>query len=524
MPCNECPETPDTGCLQPITTECVTYNGNDIDCADISSGQSLNQVIEQLADNDCDLQEQIEDIVQDIEELSGSVTILQEDLEELSGSVQTQIDNIPSFTCEDLSGCSIDDLLDVDVSPVSGDGLIFNGIKWVNYTPENIIPYEFTCEELSGCSVDDLNDVQITSPLSGDVLVYNTGKFKNYPLSSLINVEASNGLTELSGDVKLGGTLIENTQIDFDNSFDLTFNNLGRFGVFSGATTYAPKTFFHSGHTLTNPTPTLGYQTNILETNSSLSSYTLTNGKTLINSLFKNTFSIGSNITIQDGSQVSNTFNYQSFNATGSSRNFTIDQSSGLRVLANNKINTELSFTDFISTINHYANLEIINNVANGSNINTFTNFYQLLIRKSYGTGSLVATSSNLVNTYGIYQEGTADKNVFYGEIEYHGALTNASDLRSKNKGEAFTKGLDIIEQINPVNFTKKEGFGQINVNHVGIIAQEIEEILPEAIKIGKCQDIEDFRFYDQSVLLYTLLNAVKELSQKVNQLENAIK
>ena len=28
-------------------------------CADISSGQSLNQVIEQLADNDCDLQEQI---------------------------------------------------------------------------------------------------------------------------------------------------------------------------------------------------------------------------------------------------------------------------------------------------------------------------------------------------------------------------------------------------------------------------------------------------------------------------------
>ena len=135
-----------------------------------------------------------------------------------------------------------------------------------------------------------------------------------------------------------------------------------------------------------------------------------------------------------------------------------------------------------------------------------------------------LATSANLVNTYGIYQEGTDDKNVFYGEIEYHGALTNASDLRSKNKGEAFTKGLDIIEQINPVNFTKKEGFGQINVNHVGIIAQEIEEILPEAIKIGKCQDIEDFRFYDQSVLLYTLLNAVKELSQKVNQLENAIK
>lgn len=509
MPCPECPETPDTGCLQPITTECVTYNGNDIDCADISSGQSLNQVIEQLANNDCGLQEQIEDIVQDIEELSGSV--------------QTQINNIPIFSCEDLSGCSLDNLLDVDVSPISGDNLVFNGEKWTNYTPEDIIPYTFTCEELSGCSVDALNDVQISSPLSGDVLIYNTGKFKNYPLSSLISVDASNGLTELSGNVKLGGTLIENTEIDFDSSFDLTFNNIGRFGIFSGSTTYAPKTFFHSGHTLTNPTPTLGYQTNILETNSSLSSYTLTNGKTLINSLFKNTFTLGSALTIGDGSQVSNSFMYQVFNATGADRTITMSQS-GLRVLANNKITTELSFTDYKTTLSHYANQEIINNVGDNTKINTFTNFYQLLIRKAYGSGSFVATSTNLVNTYGVYQEGTDDKNVFYGEIEYHGSLTNASDIRSKNKGESFTKGLEVIEQINPTHFTKKEGFGATDVNHVGIIAQELESILPEAIKIGKCQDIEDFRFYDQSVLVYTLLNAVKELSQKVNQLENGIK
>ena len=98
--------------------------------------------------------------------------------------------------------------------------------------------------------------------------------------------------------------------------------------------------------------------------------------------------------------------------------------------------------------------------------------------------------------------------------------IESASDLRSKNKGEAFTKGLDVIEQINPTHFTKKEGFGATDVNHVGIIAQELESILPEAIKIGKCQDIEDFRFYDKDVLVYTLLNAVKELSEKVKQLE----
>ena len=172
MPCPECPETPDTGCLQPITTECVTYNGNDIDCADISSGQSLNQVIEQLANNDCGLQEQIEDIVQDIEELSGSV--------------QTQINNIPIFSCEDLSGCSLDNLLDVDVSPVSGDSLIYNGIKWINYTPEDIIPHEFTCEELSGCTLDELSGVTITNAVSGDVLIFNGYQWSNSNLDSLI--------------------------------------------------------------------------------------------------------------------------------------------------------------------------------------------------------------------------------------------------------------------------------------------------------------------------------------------------
>jgi hypothetical protein len=88
MPCNDCPElipNPNEGCLQPITSECVTYNGEDVICATITSGQNLNQVIEQLATNDCDLQEQIEDVINSLE----------------------------TFTCEDLSGCSINNLADV---------------------------------------------------------------------------------------------------------------------------------------------------------------------------------------------------------------------------------------------------------------------------------------------------------------------------------------------------------------------------------------------------------------------------
>ena len=184
MPCNDCPElipNPNEGCLQPITSECVTYNGEDVICATITSGQNLNQVIEQLATNDCDLQEQIEDVINSLE----------------------------TFTCEDLSGCSINNLADVDVTPVSGESLVFNGTNWVNQTI--VLPNEFSCESLSGCSLDDFSNVIETSSASGDVLIFNGTNWVNVEYDLLLT--ANNGLTKSSSNIELGGTLIKNTSI-----------------------------------------------------------------------------------------------------------------------------------------------------------------------------------------------------------------------------------------------------------------------------------------------------------------------
>ncbi len=219
MACNDCPElnpNPNEGCLQPINSSCVTYDGNDVDCADIASGQTISQVIETLANNDCGLQEQIEDIVDNMEELSGNVNNLQDDLEELSGSVQTQIDNIITFTCQDLSGCSIDNLLDVDVSPVSGDNLVFNGIKWINYTPEDITPYQFTCEELSGCTMDELSGVNLTTPMSGDVLIHDGNAFINYPFSLLLS-DLQNSINILNSQISFQSNLINLLHLRMDD-------------------------------------------------------------------------------------------------------------------------------------------------------------------------------------------------------------------------------------------------------------------------------------------------------------------
>ena len=256
MPCPECPETPDTGCLHPITTECVTYNGNDVDCANIASGQTLNQVIEQLANNDCDLQEQIEDIVQDIEELSGSV--------------QTQINNIPSFTCEDLSGCSIDDLLDVDVSPISGDNLIFNGIKWINQTPQIID--SFSCSDLSGCTLDSIGNVIEISSNSGDVLINNGTNWTNQSFASLYT--ADNGLTKTLNNIKLGGTLLENTSIT--GNFDIYFGNKNY--IFGDDNSLIGATTIKFAHKLSK---TLGSLTQGFSTNYKVSNFTIDTGFSL---------------------------------------------------------------------------------------------------------------------------------------------------------------------------------------------------------------------------------------------------
>ena len=192
MPCNDCPElipNPNEGCLQPITSECVTYNGEDVICATITSGQNLNQVIEQLATNDCDLQEQIEDVINSLE----------------------------TFTCEDLSGCSINDLADVDVTPVSGESLVFNGTNWISQTI--VLPNEFSCESLSGCSLNNLGNVVESSPTNGEVLVFNGTNWVN----QIINPSntADNGLTKTLDNIQLGGDLIKNTTITGEN-FDLT--------------------------------------------------------------------------------------------------------------------------------------------------------------------------------------------------------------------------------------------------------------------------------------------------------------
>lgn len=128
-----------------------------------------------------------------------------------------------------------------------------------------------------------------------------------------------------------------------------------------------------------------------------------------------------------------------------------------------------------------------------------------------------------ITNRYGIYQAGTGEKNMFYGTVQTSsGSVTSISDIRMKTNIEPYNRGLKEIEQISTKMFEYKYNLGK---RVVGVIAQELEQILPELVTIDSFttnDDVvyKDFRTVDTNGIMFTLINAVKELSQRVKSLE----
>lgn len=103
----------------------------------------------------------------------------------------------------------------------------------------------------------------------------------------------------------------------------------------------------------------------------------------------------------------------------------------------------------------------------------------------------------------------------------------NPSDARLKDVKGDYAKGLRELERIRPVKFTFKGNTPSTKGDkgeYVGVIAQELREVAPECVKVY--DDTLDgvpteLLKVDASDLTWMLVNAVKELSQRVRQLES---
>ena len=103
------------------------------------------------------------------------------------------------------------------------------------------------------------------------------------------------------------------------------------------------------------------------------------------------------------------------------------------------------------------------------------------------------------------------------------------SDRRVKKDIRPYTRGLNEIKQINPVwyKYNELSGYKDTENDYVGIIAQEMEHVLPNTVSEfddSNNSGISDKKQFNGSEVMWTLVNAVKELTQKIETLEARIK
>jgi len=108
------------------------------------------------------------------------------------------------------------------------------------------------------------------------------------------------------------------------------------------------------------------------------------------------------------------------------------------------------------------------------------------------------------------------------GNFECEGSVvahtsTSISDINQKENIKIINDSLDKLNQINGYTFDwKRDG-----TSSAGIVAQEVETVLPEIVTETQIRDSEKFKGVNYDGLVGLLVEAVKELDKKVKLLEN---
>jgi hypothetical protein len=121
---------------------------------------------------------------------------------------------------------------------------------------------------------------------------------------------------------------------------------------------------------------------------------------------------------------------------------------------------------------------------------------------------------------------GTGDQLEVTGSISATGNITGltSSDLRLKENIKLIPDALDKVKEISGVIFDWRDGFENVHNfkgNDVGVIAQDVEYVLPQIVQINKQHGYRGLKYERLTPLL---IEAIKDLSKKVDKLEKEIK
>jgi pentose-5-phosphate-3-epimerase len=104
------------------------------------------------------------------------------------------------------------------------------------------------------------------------------------------------------------------------------------------------------------------------------------------------------------------------------------------------------------------------------------------------------------------------------GNGTYAGTVTANSDIRLKDNIEIIPNALEKVSQIRGVTFTRNDQEDK-EKRHAGVIAQEVEKVLPEVVMEGN----DGIKSVAYGNLVSLLIEAIKEQQEQINNLTDEI-
>lgn len=190
---------------------------------------------------------------------------------------------------------------------------------------------------------------------------------------------------------------------------------------------------------------------------------------------------------------------------------------------------TERGYFDSYGSFNWYATIGMSrtkhgNGSASYPSV-SFTNSENTgLFRPAYNVLAISTASTERVriNAAGNVGIGTTAPNValdVIGDIEYTGVITDVSDRRRKEDIQPLQNGLATIEKIDGVSFVMK-GDESKRVEF-GVIAQDVEKVLPELVHVAKDED--QTRSVNYIGFIGWMIEAIKDLARGDRQLQKQL-
>jgi len=163
------------------------------------------------------------------------------------------------------------------------------------------------------------------------------------------------------------------------------------------------------------------------------------------------------------------------------------------------------SSASFSTTATNANNVDV-NNVTTGTG-------YRVVFADSSGTGY----EQMNVHDNGIeYDPGTGTLRLSGDVVAYN----SFSDRELKDNIQTYEGGLNAVMQLNPVTYEWKKGReGQ----EIGLIAQEVEQVVPQVVREQQRMDEGTYKTVDYEKLVAVLIDAVQDQQKQINELKDKL-